>query len=352
MINYEKLMRKCITLAKKGRGKTSPNPMVGCIVLDKNNNIISTGYHHKYGDNHAERDALLKLKNGEEDGGTLIVNLEPCSHYGKTPPCVDLIIERGLKRVVVGCVDNNPKVAGRGIEKLKNAGIEVILNVLEPECRQLNEIFFTNIEEKRCFVALKTATTLDGKIATSVGNSKWITCEKSRDFSRKLRLDYDAVLTSSNTVIADNPRMKHKTKIILDRNLKTDWNSEIYQQGNIILVISDEFDIDDYPKNFSVIPCPLKNGKLDLNYILKELYMTGIKSVFVEAGGKLCGEFIKNNLVDKIYHFIAPKIANDNSALSAFNGNSIQNISECKNFKITETKRIGEDVLVILRSSV
>lgn len=350
MINYEKLMKKCINLAKKGRGKTAPNPLVGCVVLDKNNKIISTGYHHKYGENHAERDALLKLTDGSEKDGTLVVNLEPCSHYGKTPPCADLIIERGLKKVVIGCVDNNPKVAGNGIKKLKNAGIEVVLNVLEKECRELNEIFFTNIEEQRTFVALKTATTIDGKIATKTGDSKWITSDKSRNYARKLRTYYDAILTSSNTVIADNPTMKHKTKIILDRNLRTDWNSDIYKQGQIILVTSEDYCVDEYPLNFEVLLCPEKNGKLDLNYILKELYTSGIKSIFVEAGGKLCGEFIKENLVDKVYHFIAPKILNDNSGRSCFDGDNILKINDSKNFKLIDTKKLDSDILLTYKT--
>lgn len=350
MINYEKLMKKCINLAKKGRGKTAPNPLVGCVVLDKNNEIISTGYHHKYGENHAERDALLKLTDGSEKDGTLVVNLEPCSHYGKTPPCADLIIERGLKKVVIGCVDNNPKVAGNGIKKLKNAGIEVVLNVLEKECRELNEIFFTNIEEQRTFVALKTATTIDGKIATKIGDSKWITSDKSRNYARKLRTYYDAILTSSNTVITDNPTMKHKTKIILDKNLRTDWNSDIYKQGQIILVTSEDYCVDEYPLNFEVMLCPEKNGKLDLNYILKELYTSGIKSIFVEAGGKLCGEFVKENLVDKVYHFIAPKILNDNSGRSCFDGDNIFKINDSKNFKLIDTKKLGSDILLTYKT--
>lgn len=350
MINYEKLMKKCINLAKKGRGKTAPNPLVGCVVLDKNNEIISTGYHHKYGENHAERDALLKLTDGSEKDGTLVVNLEPCSHYGKTPPCADLIIERGLKKVVIGCVDNNPKVAGNGIKKLKNAGIEVVLNVLEKECRELNEIFFTNIEEQRIFVALKTATTIDGKIATKIGDSKWITSDKSRNYARKLRTYYDAILTSSNTVITDNPTMKHKTKIILDRGLKTNWNADIYKQGQIILVTSEDYCVDEYPLNFEVMLCPEKDGKLDLNYILKELYTSGIKSIFVEAGGKLCGEFVKENLVDKVYHFIAPKILNDNSGRSCFDGDNIFKINDSKNFKLIDTKKLGSDILLTYKT--
>ena len=338
MTTYENLMKRCITLAKKGMGKTSPNPMVGCVVLDKNDNIISTGYHHKYGENHAERDALLKLHNGEERGGTLVVNLEPCSHYGKTPPCADLIIERGLKKVVIGCVDNNPKVAGGGIKKLKDAGIEVVVGVLESECRQLNEIFFTNVEEKRLFVALKTATTIDGKIATANGDSKWITSEKSRNYARKLRSCYDAILTSSSTVIADNPTMKHKTKIIIDRELKTDFCSQIYKNGRIILVTRKI--PDNLPQNIDVLEYK------DLPTLLKELFELGIKSVFIEAGGKLLGEFVKLGLVDKIYHFVAPKILNDNSGRSCFDGDSILKINDSKTFKLSRIKKLDNDILI------
>ena len=183
-MEYEIYMKKCIELAKLAEGNVSPNPLVGCVVLDKNGNEISTGYHAKYGANHAERDALLKLHNGEEKNGTLIVNLEPCSHFGKTPPCTDLIIERGIKRVVVGMRDVNPKV--EGIEKLQKAGIEVIVGVLENECKKLNEVFIKNFTEQKTFVAIKTATTLDGKIATQNGSSKWITSEKARDEVKKL----------------------------------------------------------------------------------------------------------------------------------------------------------------------
>ena len=175
MQNYEKYMQKCFELAKMGEGNVSPNPLVGCVVLDKNGNEISTGYHKKYGESHAERDALLKLAENDAVGGTLIVNLEPCSHYGKTPPCADLIVERGLKKVVIAMRDVNPIVAGNGIKKLQNAGIEIVEGVLEKEAKELNEIFIKNMQEQKLFVSLKTATTLDGKIATKTGSSKWIT---------------------------------------------------------------------------------------------------------------------------------------------------------------------------------
>ena len=344
MENYEKLMKRCISLAKKGMGRTSPNPMVGCVVLNKSGQIISEGYHHKYGENHAERDALLKLKNGEEKGGTLVVNLEPCSHYGKTPPCADLIIERGINKVIIGCKDNNPKVNGGGIKKLKSAGIEIVENVLKNECRKLNEVFFTNIEKKRPFIALKTATTIDGKISTSTGDSKWITSQKARNFSKILRQKYDAILTSSNTIIADNPRMIHSKKIILDNNLRTDLTSDIYKNGEIFLVTSKKTNID-FP-NVTVINPIIKDNNIDLNELMTKLYEHEIRSVFVEAGSVLSGSFIKNGLADKIYHFIAPKILNDNSGKSCFSGDNISKVSESVIYKVDSVKRLSPDVLI------
>lgn len=333
----QKYMEKCIELAKKAEGITSPNPLVGCVVTDEFDNVIATGYHHKYGENHAERDALLKINKG--DGDTLYVNLEPCSHYGKTPPCTDLIIEKGIKHVVVGMLDPNPLVSG--IEKLKKAGIDVTTGVLEEECKKLNEVFITNMTENRIFVALKTATTLDGKIATSNGSSKWITSEKARDEVHKIRKRYDAIMTSSTTVIADNPTMEHRKKVILDRELKTNLKSKIYQQGEIY-VFNEK--VDDLNGNINLIKTPVKDGKISLEFVFKKLYELGMRSVLIECGGKLNGKALK--YTDKIYHFIAPKITGDNLSKSCFDYRKIADISECKEFKFDEIKVFEPDILL------
>jgi len=340
-MNYEKYMKLSIQLAKKGEGKVSPNPLVGCVILDKNGNQISTGFHSKYGENHAERDALLKLKNGEEKDGTLIVNLEPCSHYGKTPPCADLIIERGIKTVVIGMKDVNPLVSGNGIKKLKEAGLEVIEGVLEKECKELNEIFIKNMSEQKPFVAIKTATTLDGKIATSNGSSKWITSEKAREEVKNIRNIYDAILTTSSTIIADNPSMEHRKKIILDRCLKTNLESKIYQRGEIYLFNEN---LDMFEGGINFIKSPSKDSKIDLNFIIKKAYELGIKSILIEAGGHLNGEALK--YADKIYHFIAPKITGDNSSLSCFDYRKILDINESKKFKIKKVEIYEPDILL------
>ena len=340
-MQYNLLMQKCIELAKQAEGQTSPNPLVGCVILDKYGNEISTGYHHKYGDNHAERDALLKLHKGEENGGTLIVNLEPCSHYGKTPPCADLIIERGIKKVVIGMRDVNPIVAGNGIRKLKNAGIEVIENVLEDECKILNEVFIKNMTKNEVFVALKTATTLDGKIATQNGSSKWITSDKAREEVKKIRTRYDAILTTSSTILADNPTMAHRKKIILDRELKTNLEASVYKEGEIYLFNAS---LDMFEGGINFIKTPVINEKLDLEFILKKAFDLGIKSILVESGGHLNGEILR--YTDKIYHFIAPKITGDNSSLSCFDFREINDINESFNFQITQSEMFGPDILL------
>ncbi len=340
---YEREMRKCFRLAKKGYGKVSPNPLVGCVILDKNGNEISNGYHRRYGENHAERDALLKLTPSEAKGGTLIVNLEPCNHYGKTPPCSDLIIKYGIKRVVISTLDPNPKAYG-GKEKLEQAGVEVITGVLEQEGRFLNRIFFNNIEHKRTYIVLKTATTIDGKIGTSSGDSKWITSAGARELARKFRQEYDAIMTTSSTVLADNPQMLHRNKIILDRNCRLDFNLNIFKQGNIILINGNNKKYNQEPPfNVQMIYVEEKNNKFNLKDIFNKIYGIGIMSVFVEAGSKLNGEIIKQDLADEIIQFTAPKILNDNSGISCYNGEKAEKISATKVYELKELKPIYPD---------
>lgn len=331
MTQDEKYMKMCFTLALKGKGKVAPNPMVGCIVLDENGKLVAKGYHKKYGQNHAERDALLKLKNNEAKNGTLYVNLEPCSHYGKTPPCVDLIVEQKLKRVVIGMKDVNPKVDG--ISKLKSAGIKVDY-VLEKDAKFLNRVFIKNMTQKLPYVVLKTATTLDGKIATHNGDSKWITSNEARKEVYKMRSEFDCILTSSNTVITDNPKMEHRFKCILDKNSRVDKNLQIFSQGKVFVATKEN--------------TPLKDGELNLTEVLKTLYQKGIYSVFIECGGTLTGAFLKENLIDEIYQFVAPKILNDNAGKSCFDGDKVELISSAKNFKIYDTQMFGQDLLIKL----
>lgn len=354
---YERLMRKCMVLARKGEGRVSPNPLVGSIVFDDDFRIISSGYHEKYGENHAERNAIL---NSKEDvrGKNLIVNLEPCSHYGKTPPCADLIIEKGIKRVIIGMKDVNPIVSGNGIKKLEEAGIEVITGVLEEECRELNEVFIKNQTKKMPFVVIKTATTLDGKIATSSGNSKWITGEASRKEVQKLRNRYDAILTSSSTVKRDNPSMtcrmkngRNPIRIVFDTNLTTAPESKIYNFDNTPVYIITKTGIDKkeklkYGSNVEIIECDIQNGRIDANKALKLLYNKGVRSILVEAGGTLNGSFVRACSADKLIQFIAPKILSDSEGISFVTGEKRLKIDECELLKIKSVKKIKDDIII------
>ena len=362
MQNYNKYMKKCFNLAKKGEGKTSPNPLVGAVLTDKNGKILSTGFHKGYGLDHAEVDCIKNFekkygKNVDYSEATLYVNLEPCNHFGKTPPCSDLIIKKRIKKVVIGIKDPNPNHTG-GIKKLKKAGIEVIENVLKDEAKKLNEVFFKNAKENTPFVAIKTATTLDGKIASKTGSSKWITSESARNYVQKLRNKYDGILTSSNTVITDNPSLtargkglKNPVRIILDSHLKTNPNSKVYNNDGVkILLLHTGKNLinnpEIYPHNIKLIKVKSSiSGKVDLREALKIIHKEGLTSILVEAGGILCGEFIKHNLADKIYHFVAPKILGDNNAKSFVQGFDISNIKECRNYKITTLKNLNPDIM-------
>lgn len=327
-MNLKYYMQKCIELARRGEGMVSPNPLVGCVIVNDNGKIISQGWHEKFGEAHAEQNAL-KLAGDKANGATLFVNLEPCNHQGHTPPCAQLITKAGIKRVVIGTLDKNP-VAHGGIETLKEAGIEIITGVLEDECKKLNEIFFFSLNHSRPFVAIKTATTLDGKIATQTGSSKWITSEKSREEVQRLRNRYDAILTTSKTVKTDNPSLtcrleggRSPIRIVIDRHNELDKNYKIFNDdGTEIIKFSGE-----------------------TTELMNFLYEKGIKSVLVEAGGTYCGELIKNGVVDKIYQFIAPKLLGDESGISWARGFDVKNINNAKNFKIVNIKSFPPDVM-------
>lgn len=351
---YKKLMRKCIKLAKKSEGRTSPNPLVGAIVFDDDFRVISEGRHEYYSGNHAERNAILSAKE-DLKGKSIIVNLEPCSHYGKTPPCTDLIIEKGLKRVICSMVDPNPEVAGRGIEKLKHAGIEVITGVLENESMELNKFFIKNHVKNEPYITIKTATTLDGKIATKTGNSKWITDEFSRKEVQKLRNKYDAVLTSSQTVIKDNPSLtcrmrggRNPVRIILDTSLSTSMESKVYNNDGVrVILVTSKKGNKQIPNHVEVVEVPLNGKHIDLTVAMKKLYELNIRSILIEAGGTLAKAFIEAKLPDDMIQFIAPKILGDNSGISFVDGFERDKISQCNNLKIVSTKILKNDIMLV-----
>lgn len=356
----EKYIRECIELASLAEGMVSPNPLVGAVVLDKDGHVVGRGHHIKCGEAHAEVCALNEA--GEKAvGGTLYVNLEPCSHFGKTPPCADRVVESGIKRLVIGMVDPNPLVAGRGLEKCKNAGIEVVSGVLEKECKKLNEVFIKHITEKQPFITIKTASTIDGKIATRTGSSKWITSEAARNEVHRLRNKYDTILTGSGTVIADNPSLtcriegknyKNPVRIVVDSELKTSPESKVYFNDGVRVIIAVAENVSEektarFSENVEFIKCPLnKDLKIDLKYLINELYKIGLTSILVEAGGLLNGALIKNSLVDKFYFFIAPKILGDNSGKSLVEGFDIEDINNSLNFKFDEIKTFNPDIML------
>jgi len=319
---HEHYMSRCLELAEKGAGYVSPNPMVGSVlVLD--GQIIGEGYHEQYGAPHAEVNAIASVKDSEQlHESTLYVNLEPCSHHGKTPPCSDLIIQKNIPRVVVACRDPHRKVAGRGIQKLLDAGVEVIEGVLEERSLKLNEAFIKSHVKNLPFVSLKLGQTIDGKIATVNGLSKWITGQPARDHVHLLRSRYDAVLTGSGTIVADDPLLtvrhlpgRNPLRVILDRRLQLPDTVNVYnsEASTIVFTSVDSGDTSAkkerlQQKGVEVVCVRERDGRLDLEEILRLLHVKGVLSVFVETGSRLSGSLLQSGLVDKIYLYIAPKI--------------------------------------------
>lgn len=345
MKTYKKLMQKCIACAKRSKGKNLPNPYVGAIVYDEEKNeIISSGYHKEYGKAHAEVNAIKNAKGNTKDK-TLIVNLEPCSHFGKTPPCADLIIKSGFKKVIVGMIDVNPIVQNNGIKKLKQAGIEVITGVLEEECIELNKIFIKNILEKKPFVMLKCAATLDSKIANLNKESKWITNELSRNHVQKLRSSYQAIMSASGTVLKDNPQLnvrnqkkKSPIRIIFDPNNKIPLDYHVFQDDGVRIILINNSKIK-LKKNIEQISF---NGNFD--ELFKELYKKGICSIMVEAGQGFNSQLLKNKEVDEINHFIAAKIFG--SGINFVDNIDCDDINNCIKLENIKTKSFKDDILI------
>ena len=322
----EKYMRLAMQLAGNAIGRTSPNPLVGAVIV-KDNRVVGCGWHRKAGTPHAEVHALNQA--GElAQGADVYVTLEPCAHYGKTPPCAKALVEAKVKNVYGGLLDVNPKVAGKGFKILEDAGIHVEYGFLQDELRKQNEVFFKWIEHKKPFVVLKAAMTLDGKIATATGQSKWITNETSRAYGYKLRDIYDGIMVGINTVIEDNPMLtarvdggKNPIRIVVDSSLKIDINANVVQDksAKTIIATTDKADKDKILKlqaqDVDVIVVDKdKNDKVDIEKLLDILGQQNICSILVEGGATLSGSFVAKKLVDKVYFFIAPKIVGGKEA--------------------------------------
>ncbi len=357
----ESYIQTAIELAKRGQGYVSPNPLVGCVIV-KDERIIGTGYHQRFGENHAEVNAILSAKENLE-GATLYVNLEPCSHYGNTPPCVDKIIESKIKRVVIGTLDTNPLVSGRGVRKLKRAGINVRVGVLEKECIRLNKFFFKFISKGIPYVTLKAAITLDAKIADTAGDSKWISSLESRKIVHSMRAYYDAVLIGYNTVVKDNPQLtvrleegRNPKRIVIDKSLRIKTDRKIFrhiENGQVIIVTSKNSSlkktkIDELKSLGAEIVFVTENeeGKLNLKMMLRELCKMNITSILVEGGREVFTTFIRQNLFDEIKLFVAPKILG--SGINFVNEIPDKNMKNLMKLSIESVDKIGDDVLIEL----
>ena len=352
-------MDYALKLAIKGQGMTTPNPMVGAVIV-KDGKIIGEGYHARAGERHAEAAAI---ENATEDvaGATLYVTLEPCSHYGRTPPCTEKIIEKDIARVVVAVLDPNPLVAGRGARRLRECGISVTVGVLEKRARKLNEVFMKYIVTNKPFVTYKSAMSLDGKIATTAGESQWITSEEARRDAHKLRHEYTGIMVGIGTVLADDPLLncrieggRQPMRIVVDSHLRIPEDSKLVQTAeNYPLIVattekgSKEKKEQLKTQGVHIWDMPSDEyGRVDLSSLMQRLGESGIDSIVLEGGGTLAEQAISKGIVDKIIMYIAPLLIGGSGAKTPVEGSGIQNLSEAWKLQEWSTEIIGTDLKI------
>lgn len=359
----EQFMKRAIELAKQGVGWTAPNPLVGAVVV-KNGRVIGEGYHRKYGELHAERNALAACSE-DPAGATLYVTLEPCCHYGKTPPCTEIIIEKKIAKVVIGSRDPNPKVAGKGARILREHGIEVVEDYMREACDALNPVFFHYITTKTPYVVLKFAMTLDGKIATRTGASKWITGEAARNHVHQLRSRYAGILAGIGTVLADDPMLNCRIdgahqplRIILDSHLRIPMGSRLVRSAKEypLLVVCNESAREREEgasriqkleeAGAKVWTLPEKNGHPDLNVLMQRLGEEKIDSVLIEGGGTVNEAALKAHIVHHVYAYIAPKIFGGEDAKTPVEGSGIRLPQECAKLRLAKITVLLNDMLL------
>lgn len=354
MKNHEYWMGLALDLANSTAGQTSPNPMVGAVVV-KNNQLLGSGAHLRAGTPHAEVHAL-QMAGEEAEGSTIYVTLEPCNHFGRTPPCTEKIIASGVKQVVVGSGDPDKLVAGRGIARLREAGLIIIENVLSSECLKLNEAYFHHRKTGLPFVTLKTATTLDGKIATKSGDSRWITNEASRAYVHQLRHEHDAILVGIGTVLADDPELTTRTldgglsptRIVLDSKLRIPLTSKLLQTdiAPTWIFTSEEHD---EKKRATLVKRGVEvfvtgaGEKVNLEKVLRVLGENGVLSLLIEGGSEVNAAMLAGDYVQKIITFIAPKILGGIDSPSAIGGESPSKMAEAKQIHRVSWQQFGED---------
>lgn len=353
-------MQRALNLAARAQGRTSPNPIVGAVLV-KDGQVVGEGYHRKAGTPHAEVMALQRAGENAR-GATLYVTLEPCCHFGRTPPCCEAVIDRGVARVVAATLDPNPLVAGKGMARLKDAGIATGVGILQDQAALLNEFFFKYIKEGRPFVTLKTAMTLDGKIATSAGDSRWISSEAAREHVHRLRNRYDAIMVGIGTVLADNPQLNTRLnieerhdplRVILDPELQLPRDSKIVQSSReqCTLVFSNRCEDPETIKileeeGVEVFSLDGEGPVLDLDRVLKELGKRGICSLLLEGGAEINAAMLSKRLVDKLTWIIAPKIIGGKTAPGPVGGAGQQLMSEALLLNNVQMEKLGPDFLL------
>jgi diaminohydroxyphosphoribosylaminopyrimidine deaminase / 5-amino-6-(5-phosphoribosylamino)uracil reductase len=356
-----KYMKRALALAKRGAGWVNPNPMVGAVLV-KDGRIIGEGFHEFFGGPHAEVNAIRAAESSSQqvEGSTLYVTLEPCAHDGKTPPCVNLIAEKKIAGVVMGITDPNPLVNGQGIRFLQSRGIEVEVGVMEPQIRELNEIFIKYIHTGQPFVVLKSAMTLDGKIATVTNASRWITGERSRKMVHHMRQQLSAVMVGVDTVIFDDPMLnirlkgewKNPLKIIADTHGRIPLAAKVLTHDpQLTIVASSELagkkKLKDIERTGAqVVICPLKSNRVDLPFVVKSLGAMGIDSVMIEGGSTIAFSALQERLVDKVVSFIAPKILGGINAPTAVGGTGISSMDDAIGLVNMRTRKIGQDIML------
>lgn len=357
----EKYMERAIELAQMARGFTNPNPMVGAVIV-KNGRIIGEGFHEKCGGLHAERNAFASLTESAE-GATLYVTLEPCCHYGKTPPCTEAILENKIGKVVIGSRDPNPLVSGKGVRILKEQGIEVVEDFMKEKCDEINPVFFNYIKTKMPYVVMKYAMTADGKIATRTGESQWITGEKARELVARMRHNYMGIMVGIGTVLADDPLLnvrvqglKSPTRIICDSRLLIPMDSQIVKTAGefkTIVACADRNEekikvLEEKGITVLVLPddSPGFEKKVDLKKLFEYLGENGTDSVLVEGGATLNDSVIKTGLVKRLEVFIAPKIFGGSIAKSPVGGRGFEHIKDAKSFTLKSVRQIDDDILL------
>ena len=351
----EEYMEYALSLARQGQGRTSPNPVVGAVLV-KGGRVIGEGWHKKCGENHAEINAIEDAEAAGHSvaGSELYVTLEPCSHYGKTPPCAKTIIEKGVRKVCMGMMDPNPQVAGQGIRMLEEAGVEVECGVLEEKCRSINEVFLKYITTKTPFVVMKTAMTLDGKIASRTGDSKWVSGEESRRVVARLRNSLTGIMVGVGTVLADDPQLtcrmeggRDPIRIIVDSRLEIPLEARVLQDKNYLIAATEDCDKTKRGKlGDRVLITKDCRGRVDLSDLMLRLGEKGIDSILLEGGGTLNEAALQAGIVDRVVAFIAPKLIGGADAKTPVEGQGIDAMSQAIRLRDMEACKVGEDVMI------